>query len=115
MVKMATICKGRSPKMEWIQEDTERDYSQTEYGKNTLVVGDRGDAENPQATLIQGDDGVDLSFERINGDHLQGMMILIQEDTERDYSQTEYGKNTLVSCGLRPRRWEERSSGWRRR
>jgi hypothetical protein len=22
-------------------------YSQTEYGKNTLVVGDRGDGENP--------------------------------------------------------------------
>jgi hypothetical protein len=67
MVKMATICKGRSPKMEWIQEDTERDYSQTEYGKNTLVVGDGGDVENPQATLF-------ISFERINGDHLQGMI-----------------------------------------
>jgi hypothetical protein len=24
----------------WIQEDTERYYSQTEYGKNALVVGD---------------------------------------------------------------------------
>jgi hypothetical protein len=25
----------------------ERDYSQPEYGKNALVVGDRGDGENP--------------------------------------------------------------------
>jgi hypothetical protein len=40
-------------KMEWIQGDTERNYSQAEYGKNVLVVGDRGDDENPQ--LIQGD------------------------------------------------------------
>ena len=43
---MATIYKGR-----WcrnvIQEDTERDYSQTIYGKNALVVGDGGDGENP--------------------------------------------------------------------
>jgi hypothetical protein len=29
----------------------------------------------------------------VNGDHLPGMMVWIQEDTERDYSQTEYGKN----------------------
>jgi hypothetical protein len=41
---------------QWTQEDTERDYSQTEYGINTLVVGDGGDSENPLATLIQGDD-----------------------------------------------------------
>jgi len=47
--------------MEWIRDDTERDYSQTEYGKNALVFGDGGDGENPQATPIQGDaDGVDL-------------------------------------------------------
>jgi hypothetical protein len=31
--------------MVWVQENTERDYSQTEYGKNVLVVGDRGDEE----------------------------------------------------------------------
>ena len=41
--------------MVWIQEDTERDYSQTEYGKNALV-GDGGNRENPRAMLIQGDD-----------------------------------------------------------
>jgi hypothetical protein len=47
---MATICKGRWCGI-WIQEDTERDYSQTEYGKNTLVVGngdDGDDGENPR-------------------------------------------------------------------
>jgi hypothetical protein len=38
--------------MAWIWEDTERDYSQTEYGKNALVVGDGGDGENPRAMLI---------------------------------------------------------------
>jgi hypothetical protein len=43
-------------KIAWIQEDTEQDYSQTEYGKNALVVGDGGDGENPQMMLIQGDD-----------------------------------------------------------
>jgi hypothetical protein len=32
----------------------------------------------------------------VNGDHLKGMMVWIQEDTERDYSPTEYGKNVLV-------------------
>jgi hypothetical protein len=42
-------------KIAWIQEDTERDYSQTEYGKNALV-GDGGNRENPRAMLIQGDD-----------------------------------------------------------
>jgi hypothetical protein len=39
-----------------VREDTERDYSQTEYGKNTLMVGDGGDSENPQAMLMQGGD-----------------------------------------------------------
>jgi hypothetical protein len=34
-------------KIMWIQEDTERDYSQIEYGKNALVVGDGGNGENP--------------------------------------------------------------------
>jgi hypothetical protein len=29
----------------WIQENTERDYSQTEYGKNVLVVGDGGNGD----------------------------------------------------------------------
>jgi hypothetical protein len=32
----------------------------------------------------------------VNGDQLQGMMVWIQEDTKRDYSQTEDEKNTLV-------------------
>jgi hypothetical protein len=32
--------------MKWIQEDAERDYSQAEYGKNALVVGNGGDDEN---------------------------------------------------------------------
>jgi len=52
---MAAICKG-SGTMAWAQEDTKRDYSQREDGKNALVFGDRGDGENPEATLIQGDD-----------------------------------------------------------
>ena len=39
--------------MEWIENDTERDYSQREDGKTALVFGDRGDGENPEATLIQ--------------------------------------------------------------
>jgi hypothetical protein len=40
--------------MAWVQEDTERDYSQREDGKNALVVGDGGDGENPsRATPIQ--------------------------------------------------------------
>jgi hypothetical protein len=26
----------------WIQEDTERDYSQREYGKNAVVIGNGG-------------------------------------------------------------------------
>jgi hypothetical protein len=30
-----------------IQEETKQDYSQTEYGKNTLVVGDGRNSENP--------------------------------------------------------------------
>jgi hypothetical protein len=30
----------------WIWEDTRRDYSQTEYGKYALVVGDGDDGEN---------------------------------------------------------------------
>jgi hypothetical protein len=48
--------------MAWIQEDTERHYNQTEYGMNTLVVGDGGDGENPRVMLIQGGDmrGMDL-------------------------------------------------------
>jgi hypothetical protein len=43
-----------------IQEDTERDYSQTEYKNNVLVFGDGGDGENPHSTPIQGADDVDL-------------------------------------------------------
>jgi hypothetical protein len=46
--------------MVWIYDDTERDYSQREDRKNVLVFGDGGDSENPQATPIQSDDGVDL-------------------------------------------------------
>jgi hypothetical protein len=43
----------------WIQEDTERSYSQTEYGKNALVVGERGNSENPRrCTLPIPGDGV---------------------------------------------------------
>jgi hypothetical protein len=34
--------------MTWIQEDTERDYSQREDEKNALVVGDGADGENRQ-------------------------------------------------------------------
>jgi hypothetical protein len=50
--------------MEWIQENTKRHYSQTEYGKNVLVVGDRADGENPGAImLIQVEDrGVEIAM-----------------------------------------------------
>ena len=48
---MATIYKGRWCRIV-IQEDTERDYSQTIYGKNALVVGDGGDGENPSCDDI---------------------------------------------------------------
>jgi hypothetical protein len=37
----------------WIQEDTERDYSQREYRKNVLVVGDRVDSENKFSTTTK--------------------------------------------------------------
>jgi hypothetical protein len=37
----------------WIQEDTQGDYSQREYGKNILVVGDEG---NGSGDAFQGDD-----------------------------------------------------------
>jgi hypothetical protein len=38
----------------WIQDqDTEPDYSHTEYGKNILVFGGGGDVENSLAMLIQ--------------------------------------------------------------
>jgi hypothetical protein len=49
-----------------------------------IATGQGGDGENPEATPIQGDD-------------VRGMMdSWIKEDTEQDYSQTEYGKNALV-------------------
>jgi len=35
----------------WIQEDTELDYSQREYGKNVLVFDDGGNVENSAAIL----------------------------------------------------------------
>jgi len=37
----------------------------------------------------------------VNGEHLQGRMVWFHEDTARDYSQTEYGKNVPVVWGLR--------------
>jgi hypothetical protein len=33
----------------------------------------------------------------VNGDHLQRKMEWIQGDTERNYSQAEYGKNALAT------------------
>jgi hypothetical protein len=48
-----------------------------------IATGQGGDSENHRATLIQ-------------GDHLQGTMVWIQEDTVRDYSEMEYGKYALV-------------------
>jgi hypothetical protein len=35
-------------------------------------------------------------FGRVEDNNLQGMMVWIQEDTERDYDLIEYRKNTLV-------------------
>ena len=40
--------RGFQRELESIQEDTERDYSQREYGKNVLVVGDGDDEITPQ-------------------------------------------------------------------
>jgi hypothetical protein len=40
--------RGARKDCERIPEDTERDYSKTEYGKNVLVVGDGDDGENPR-------------------------------------------------------------------
>jgi hypothetical protein len=40
--------RGFGRELEWIQEDTERDYSQREYGKNALVVCDGDDSETPR-------------------------------------------------------------------
>jgi hypothetical protein len=57
-------------------EATERGYSQREYGNNVLVVGGRVDGENPQVTLIQGDDVQGkIVWLLVNGDHLQGTMV----------------------------------------
>jgi hypothetical protein len=39
--------RGFGRQLEWIQEDTERDYSQREYGKTVVVVSDGGHGENP--------------------------------------------------------------------
>ena len=45
--RFQTLDSGRqfARKIESIQEDTERDYSQRKYGKNALVVGDGDDGE----------------------------------------------------------------------
>jgi hypothetical protein len=70
MLFKATMCDGRSRGFEiaekiqeqlaegrwrrhgiWIQEDTEIDYSQREYGKNILVFDDEGNGENSPAIL----------------------------------------------------------------
>jgi hypothetical protein len=47
----------------WIQEDIEGDYSKREYGKNILVVDDRG---NGSGDAFQGErcDGRSRGFER---------------------------------------------------
>jgi hypothetical protein len=56
----------------WIQEDTECDYSQREYGKIATVHG--GDGENPRVMLIQGDDmGTSKNgFERVENKDWRG-------------------------------------------
>jgi hypothetical protein len=48
--------------------------------------------------VIQGDDvrGMDLTLERVESNDCRGKILWIQENTERDYSQRKYGKNTLV-------------------
>jgi len=81
-----------------MKEDTERDYSQTEYRK-TLVFGDGGaDGETLQVMPIQGNDvGGKIEWIRGNRNHWQWTMVLIHEDdAERDYNQTGYGKNILI-------------------
>jgi hypothetical protein len=46
-------------------------------------------------------------FERVEGHDSRGTMMWIQEDTEQDCSQTEYGKNALAE-GIRG---HQRASG----
>ena len=36
----------------------------------------------------------------VDGDYLHGMVVWIQEDTERDYSQKVHRKNALVLATL---------------
>jgi hypothetical protein len=52
----------------WIEEGTERDYSQTEYGKNTLVVGesDGGDGEHPDSSGDDSREKVKVAIEQGN-------------------------------------------------
>ena len=47
-------CKDWRGKIVWIQENTERDYSQRKYVKNALVVGDRDDNSRERTTLGEG-------------------------------------------------------------
>jgi hypothetical protein len=88
--------------MAWIQWDTERDYSQTEYGKNTPVVGVGGDGENLWAMLIQGDD-VRLEsdgFERVESNDWRRK---IERGFRRIQSDTTVRQNmgwTLWSLGM---------------
>jgi hypothetical protein len=41
-------------------------YGQTEYGKNALVVGDRGDGENSPAKLIQESEQMSAREDRVD-------------------------------------------------
>jgi hypothetical protein len=84
-----------------IHKDTERDYSQREYGKNTLMVGDRG---NSSGDVFQGDD-------------VREHRVDLREGRKEQLATDDGGVDSRgYRARLRSERiWEERSRGWRRR
>jgi hypothetical protein len=50
--------------------------------------------------LTQGEGRDESGFERVEADNLRETMTWTQGDTERGYSQTEWGKNALAE-GMR--------------
>jgi hypothetical protein len=61
-----TIGEGPWRSRIWIQENTELDYGQREYGKNVLVVDDGGNGDNSPAMLFKATmcEGRSSGFER---------------------------------------------------
>jgi hypothetical protein len=88
---------------ERIQEDTERDYSKTECGKNVLVFDDGGDGEKYPAILFKAmDDRLDLR----DGEKDSGT---IGRGTMAAPSSMESGFRGYRARLQSERIWEERS------